>query len=95
MRDKLGALILCAESYHLSPNENHNWMEQDAAILLPHLPQHPIHISLFENVENSAYLREQLLATNAEYEYAFVDAEVVMNPSQQPSQSDMEQFNVD
>lgn len=67
-------------------------MEHDAAIHLPHLPQHPIHISLFENVQNSAYLREQLLATNAEFEYAFVDAEVVMNPSQQPSQSDMEQF---
>lgn len=62
-------------------------MEQDTTIQLPHLPQHPIHISLFKNVQNSAYLREQLLSANAEFEYAFVDAEAVMNPSQPPCQS--------
>ena len=59
-------------------------MEQDATIQLPHLPQHPIYISLFKNVQNSAYLREQLLAANAEFEYGFVDAEAVMNSSQLP-----------
>ena len=59
-------------------------MEQDATIQLPHRPQYPIHISLFKNVQNSAYLREQLLAANAEFEYGFVDAEAVMNSSQFP-----------
>ena len=52
---------------------NFNWMEQDTTIQLSHLPQHPIHISLFKNVQNSAYLREQLLAMNAEFEYGFLD----------------------
>jgi len=70
-------------------------MEQDSIIELPHLPQYPVHISLFKGVQNSAYLREQLLATNAEFEYGFVDAETVINPSQLPTPSSPEWSNAD
>lgn len=52
-------------------------MESGSQISLPHLPQHPVHVSLFEEVRNAAFLREQLVAANAEYEYAFVDATTV------------------
>jgi EKC/KEOPS complex subunit CGI121/TPRKB len=52
-------------------------MESDSTIQLAHLPQHPVHISLFKDVRNSAFLRQQLLAGNAEFEYGFVDATTV------------------
>lgn len=54
-------------------------MDSGSTIELPHLPQYPVHISLFKDVRNSKFLREQLLAANAEFEYAFVDATTV-NP---------------
>ena len=45
---------------------------------LDHIPlQHPIHIALFKDVENSAFLKQQLLGGNEEFEYAFIDASVV------------------
>ena len=47
-------------------------------INLPHLPSSlPIHVALFRDVKNSAFLRQQLLAGNADFEYAMVDASLV------------------
>lgn len=45
---------------------------------IPHLPDSlPVHVALYRNVENSAFLRQQLLAGNAEFEYALIDASMV------------------
>lgn len=46
---------------------------------LPHLLSHPLHICLFTDVRNASYLREQLLAGNTDYEYAFLDASVLLS----------------
>lgn len=47
-------------------------------INLPHLPADiPVHVALYRNVENSAFMRQQLLTGNAEFEYALVDASMV------------------
>jgi hypothetical protein len=47
-------------------------------INIPHLPASlPVHVALYRNVQNSAFLRQQLLAGNAEFEYAFIDASLV------------------
>jgi hypothetical protein len=44
---------------------------------LPHYEQYPVHVALFHHVTNAAYLRSQLLEANAEFDYAFLDAEMV------------------
>jgi hypothetical protein len=47
-------------------------------INIPHLPASlPVHVALYRNVQNSALLRQQLLAGNAEFEYALIDASLV------------------
>ncbi|KAH0543579.1 hypothetical protein FGG08_002140 [Glutinoglossum americanum] len=47
-------------------------------IYLEHIPsQHPIHIALFKDVGNSAFLKQQLLSGNKEFEYSFIDASVI------------------
>jgi EKC/KEOPS complex subunit CGI121/TPRKB len=50
-------------------------------IVLPHLPDYPVHAALFKDVANAPYLRQQLLAGNAEYEYAFLDAAMLVSRS--------------
>jgi Kinase binding protein CGI-121 len=52
-------------------------MDAGTTLYLPHLPNYPIHISLFQNVQNADFLREQLVQANAEFEYAFIDAAAV------------------
>jgi len=48
---------------------------------LEHLPSsHTIHISLYKDVKNAAFLHQQLLAGNTEFEYALIDASVVSFP---------------
>ncbi|KAK6539269.1 hypothetical protein TWF694_009504 [Orbilia ellipsospora] len=42
-------------------------------------PSHKLHIGLFENVTNAAHLHSQLLARNTEYEYAFIDASILVS----------------
>ena len=45
---------------------------------LEHLPSsHTIHIALFRDIKNAAFLQRQLLDGNREFEYAFIDAGVV------------------
>lgn len=46
-------------------------------VALPHLPQYPLCVGLYTNVKNASFLRQQLLAGNADFEYAFLDASVV------------------
>jgi EKC/KEOPS complex subunit CGI121/TPRKB len=47
-------------------------------IRLPHLPSAlPVHIALYRDVNNSPFLRQQLLSGNADFEYAFIDASMV------------------
>ena len=50
-------------------------------ITLPHLPQSPIQVGLFKNVPNAAFLRQQLLEGNTDFEYAFLDASVLVSRS--------------
>ena len=49
---------------------------------LPHLPpnSHNVHIAVLKDICNAEHLRSQLLAGNADYEYAFIDASNVCVP---------------
>ncbi|KAJ5338091.1 hypothetical protein N7452_004819 [Penicillium brevicompactum] len=49
------------------------------SIELPHLPSLPVHVALYRDVQNAAYLKAQLLAGQADYEYAFVDASMILS----------------
>lgn len=40
-------------------------------------PSYTVYLSLYRNVENAAFLHQQLLDRNAHFEYAFIDASVV------------------
>lgn len=47
-------------------------------VVLEHVPpSYKIHLALFRNVRNSGFLHQQLLARNADFEYAFIDASTV------------------
>ncbi len=48
-------------------------------VSLPHLLEHPLSIVLFRDVQNSAFLRRQLLEGNTDFEYAFLDASVILS----------------
>lgn len=50
-------------------------------LTLPHLPNSPIQVGLFKNVQNAAFLRQQLLEGNSDFEYAFLDASVLLSRS--------------
>lgn len=50
-------------------------------VTLPHLLEHPLYVALFKDVKNAPFLRQQLLDGNAEFEYAFLDAQVVGSTS--------------
>lgn len=48
------------------------------ALHLSHLPGDlVVHIALFQNIRNAAFLRQQLLNGNPEFEYALIDTSVV------------------
>jgi hypothetical protein len=47
---------------------------------LPHYDAYPVHVALFTNVTNAAFLRSQLLAANPEFDYALLDASMVRLP---------------
>ena len=50
-------------------------MEQ---INLAHMPPELVlYAAYFSGLDNASFLREQLLAGNAEFEYAFIDASMV------------------
>lgn len=48
------------------------------SLQLDHLPaSYILHVALFHSVNNAAFLQQQLLDGNAEFEYALIDASVV------------------
>lgn len=48
------------------------------AVRLVHLPpEYPLYLSLYTEVQNTAFLRQQLLDGNRDFEYAFIDASMV------------------
>ncbi|KAH8174709.1 kinase binding protein [Sarocladium implicatum] len=49
-------------------------------LALEHLPEtHKVHLAFFQNIQNASFLHEQLLARNSDFEYAFIDASVVVS----------------
>ncbi|TID15997.1 Zinc finger CCCH-type protein [Venturia nashicola] len=54
-------------------------MVSASVIRLPHLPYTSVHVSLFKDVKNAAFLRKQLMEGNAEFEYAFLDATMIIS----------------
>ncbi|KAG5923890.1 hypothetical protein E4U53_003492 [Claviceps sorghi] len=50
---------------------------------LEHMPAaYTVYLALYRNVENAAFLHQQLLDRNAHFEYAFVDASAVISRRQ-------------
>ncbi|KAF2708073.1 CGI-121-domain-containing protein [Pleomassaria siparia CBS 279.74] len=47
---------------------------------LPHYPDYPIQVALFKDVKNATFLRSQLLEANADFDYAFIDATMILTP---------------
>ncbi|QDS70557.1 hypothetical protein FKW77_010443 [Venturia effusa] len=54
-------------------------MVSGSVVRLPHLPYTCVHVSLFNHVKNAAFLRKQLMDGNAEFEYAFLDATMIVS----------------
>ncbi|KAL8691818.1 MAG: hypothetical protein Q9218_003036 [Villophora microphyllina] len=49
-------------------------------INLAHVPEEtPVHIAFYENVKNAGFLQQQLLDGNSAFEYAFIDASVILS----------------
>ncbi|KAK5712780.1 hypothetical protein LTR15_011772 [Elasticomyces elasticus] len=48
-------------------------------IFLPHLGEYPLQVGLFLDVQNAQFLRQQLLDGNTAFEYAFLDAAVLLS----------------
>jgi EKC/KEOPS complex subunit CGI121/TPRKB len=52
-------------------------------ITLEHIPvDYAVHLNFFRDVQNAAFLHSQLLYRNADFEYAFIDASVVVSRRQ-------------
>lgn len=54
-------------------------MATGTVLHLPHLGEYSVHVSLFKDVENATFLRQQLILGNTDFEYAFLDASKVNN----------------
>ncbi|KAH0847763.1 hypothetical protein FOPE_01059 [Fonsecaea pedrosoi] len=49
-------------------------------IKLAHMPADlPLYVAMYTDVQNAPFLKEQLLAGNSEFEYAFIDAKMVVS----------------
>lgn len=49
-------------------------------IALEHVPEtHSVHVAFFKDVSNAGFLQSQLLARNADFEYAFIDATTLVS----------------
>lgn len=52
-------------------------------VALEHVPStHSVHIAFFKGVANAGHLQSQLLARNADFEYAFIDATTIVSKLQ-------------
>lgn len=47
---------------------------------LPHYHVYPVHVALFKDVTNASSLRRQLLDANPDFDYAFLDASMIISP---------------
>ncbi|EMD69708.1 hypothetical protein GGP41_001162 [Bipolaris sorokiniana] len=47
---------------------------------LPHYHAYPVHVALFKDVANASHLRRQLLDANPHFDYAFLDASMIVSP---------------
>ncbi|EUC50846.1 hypothetical protein COCMIDRAFT_81037 [Bipolaris oryzae ATCC 44560] len=47
---------------------------------LPHYHAYPVHVALFKDVVNASHLRRQLLDANPHFDYAFLDASMIISP---------------
>lgn len=55
-------------------------MSRLETVALEHVPStHSVHVAFFKGVANAGYLQSQLLARNADFEYAFIDATTVVS----------------
>ncbi|KAF5124266.1 EKC/KEOPS complex subunit [Metarhizium anisopliae] len=53
------------------------------ALSIEHIPpSYKVYLGLFQNVHNADFLHQQLLSRNTDFEYAFVDASVVVSRRQ-------------
>ena len=48
-------------------------------LYIPHLSGSAVYAGLFIDVQNAAFLRQQLLEGNTAFEYAFLDAATVLH----------------
>ncbi|KAH6610000.1 hypothetical protein Trco_000020 [Trichoderma cornu-damae] len=49
-------------------------------VALEHVPSsYRVYLALFRNVQNAGFLHQQLLARNSEFEYAFIDASMIVS----------------
>jgi EKC/KEOPS complex subunit CGI121/TPRKB len=50
-------------------------------VALVHMPSElAVFVALYRDLQNAKFLREQLLAGNTDFEYAFIDASMVGHP---------------
>lgn len=61
-----------------APQDSHEDVDLET-VHLPFLPNNPLTIGLFTDLQNAPQLRQQLLSGNADFEYAFVDASSVFS----------------
>jgi hypothetical protein len=62
---------------HGSAHSAKPWIME--TISLPHLLDHPLRVILFTHVQNASFLRQNLLEGNTDFEYAFLDASVLLS----------------
>ncbi|PVI05298.1 CGI-121-domain-containing protein [Periconia macrospinosa] len=55
-------------------------MAQVRTILLPHFEDYPVQVAMFKDVTNASFLRSQLLQANPDFDYAFLDAAMILSP---------------
>ena len=52
-----------------------SWLE---TIHIPHFPPSmPVYVALYRDLKNASFLKQQLVAGNTDFEYAFIDASMV------------------
>ncbi|KAF1916563.1 hypothetical protein BDU57DRAFT_516745 [Ampelomyces quisqualis] len=48
---------------------------------LPHYEAFAVHVALFKDVRNARFLKSQLLQANPDFDYAFLDADLILSPN--------------
>lgn len=71
--------------YHLGQAnpivKHHHTGTNMESLTLPHFPSNGLLLGLFTQVSNASFLRQQLLEGNSAFEYAFLDASVLLSRS--------------